>query len=72
MVSASVAVGDDVGADTVDVAHPGSVTLPPTCAQRSYGPPRAKRSSGSRIRQRHRRRRRSPGCRFARPAGGCD
>lgn len=77
MVSASafavVAVdADDEDVDTVHAAHPGSATLPPTYAQRFYGPPRAGRSNGSRTRRRRRRQHRSPGCRFARPVDGCD
>lgn len=76
MVSASasavVAVdADDADIDTARAAHPGSVTSLPTYARRSYDPPRAGRSSGSRTRRWRRRQHRSPGYRFARPADGC-
>lgn len=76
MVSASasavVAVhAGDEDVDTARAAHPGSATSPPTYVRRSYGPPRAGRSSESRTRRRRRRQLRSPGYRFARPADEC-
>lgn len=70
--SAVVAVGaDDADVDTAHAARPGLATSLPICAQRSCGPPRARRSSGSHIRRWHRRRHHSPDYRSAQPAGEC-
>lgn len=62
---------DDVGVDIAHAAHPGSAMSPPICVQRFCGLPREERSSGSRTRRWHHRRRHSRDCHFALPADEC-